>query len=106
MKTTYIYRVEYGKGNNNPEIDFCYARNARTAINKYKQKYKKYDHFKAYAVGEADFRKHPDYYEDMPQDEKKYLLKIRGKIGEKYTMKKDNLPVSGGFFVPKEEMAI
>ena len=105
MKTTYIYRVEYGKGNNQPEIDFCYARNAKTAISEYKKKYKKYDHFAAYALGEADFNLHPDFFEEMPQDEKDYLRSIRGKIGEKYSAKKSTVP-TGGLFVPKEELVL
>lgn len=104
MKTTYVYRIEYSKANNPTEIDFCYARNARTAIGEYKKKYKSYDHFKAYALGEADFNKHPLYFEEMPQDEKDYIKSIRGTIGEKYSMKK-GIP-SNGVYVPKEEMTL
>jgi len=100
-KKIYIYRIEMGNNENSLGKDFCYARNAHIAV----EEMKKIHNFKicrAVVLGEADISRHPEPFELMPEDEKRYLNDKRGKIGEKYSARPSIL--SQGTFVPIGEM--
>ena len=48
--------------------------------------------FKAYKLGETDYRKHPGPFEVLPKDEEDYLRKIRSTVGEEYAERRYNIP--------------
>ena len=100
MKTTYIYRVDLGHNGNVEHQKFCYARNAKTAIAYYKDKYryKRYDLVKATAFGDADSFKHPGPIEELPEDEVKYLTDHNIGFEKAYTNKAATY--ASGEFIP------
>ena len=100
-RTTYIYRVLLGKNGTVKKIEYCYARNAKTAEAYYKEKYKeeKYDMFMAVAFGDADTNYHPGPIEELPEDEVEYIQKNNLGNAEKYSYRKDEK----GMFIPVGE---
>lgn len=93
-KSTFIYRVEMGNHPEVKEIAFCYARNSDVAVSSMQTIFKNrhYNMFKAYKLGETDYRKHPGPFEVLPKDEEEYLRKIKSTVGERYAERRSNIP--------------
>ena len=93
-KRTFIYRIEMGYHPDVKEIAFCYARNSDFAVDNMKLIFKdrRYNMFKAYKLGETDYKKHPGPFEVLPKDEEDYLRKIRSTVGEEYAERRYNIP--------------
>ena len=92
QKMVYIYRVEMGKNGSVMETAYCYARNAKSAVDGFKttRKAEKYDMFKAVSFADSDLKHHPLPFEVMPEDEVK-IIKERGLgTAEKYSNRRDN----------------
>ncbi len=102
MKQTFIYRIELGRNGRAYRTKYCYARNAKTAEKYYREKYheEKYDMFKAVVFGEADILKHPGPFEELPDDEVKYILANQIGSEDAYAYRKNVLPPE---FVPVSE---
>lgn len=92
-KITYIYRVEMGHYPNVEEIVFCYARNKDCAVDNFQTIYKdrRYNLFRTYKVGMANYKKHPGPFELLPKDEEEYIRKIRSTVGEWYAERRNNI---------------
>lgn len=93
-KRTFIYRVEMGHYPNVEEIAFCYARNKDFVVNSMRVIFKdrRYDMFKAYKLGETDYRKHPGPFEVLPKDEEEYLRRTKSTVGEEYAERRRDIP--------------
>lgn len=93
-KRTFIYRMEMGQYPDVAEIAFCYARNSDIATENMKIIFmdRRYNMFKAYKLGETDYKKHPGPFEVVPKDEEEYLRKIRSTVGEEYAERRHNIP--------------
>ena len=92
-KATFIYRVEIGHHPNVEQVEFCYARNSEHAVDHFREQFKdrRFDLYKAYKVGEADYRKHPDPFETMPLDEEWVMRRTKATVGEEYAERRDNV---------------
>lgn len=89
-RSTYIYKIDMGHNGSLERTEYCYARNSSTAIYEYQQKYKseKYDTFKATMFAEADRRKHPGPFKEMPEDEVKIIKENKLATAPAYSMQK------------------
>jgi len=107
-KTTYIYRVEIGHNEKIEHTEYCYARNAKTAKEYYKEKYKenKYNIYNCVAFGDADSIKHPGPIEELPEDEVKYIRNNNLGTANAYSNRKDNRIIEGGEFIPVSEATL
>ena len=89
-KSTYVYKIMMGHNDSIERTEYCYARNSSTALAEYTQKFKdeKYNTFKAVMFGEANRKKHPGPFEEMPEDEVKALKEHNIGNAPAYSMKK------------------
>ncbi len=91
MKKTYVYRIEMG--HTSPEIiDFCYARNSKCAVEGMREIYKdsRFTRFDTYQVGEADIKLYSAPFEKIEGEHLAWLKRNRGKLGEKYSARKED----------------
>ena len=89
-KNTYIYKVSMGKGNDVDEVAFCYARNKIAAREGYREIFRenKYDRFNVVMFGEADYKKHPEWFKPMPREEVDYVLRNKLADADAYAQRK------------------
>ena len=100
-----MYKVMMGHNGKYEKEAYAYARNSSVAIHNMNELFKdeNYDSYKAVMFGEADFNKHPDPFEAIPQDEVDYIRKNGLAAADAYSYKKSSVP-EGGTFVSKEQM--
>lgn len=105
-KTTYIYRVELTSTNNKilGETKYCYARNASVVKEFYKNEYKKYDHIKTIPFGTADINIHPGPFEELPEEEVRYILQHNIGQADAYSNNRNPSFPFGGQFVKVDEI--
>ena len=103
QKTTYLYKVLIEKNGLYQKTEYCYARNARQAIDELKVLYKseKYDNYKAIMFGNADIKHHPGF-ERMSWDEVKYIMDNNIATGEAYSNRKNRIPEGAKFVTPDQ----
>ena len=104
-KVTYIYRVELGHNDIVDEIKYCYARNSnivKQALREYCRQ-KKYNSIRTIAFGDADIKKHSGIYEELYEDEIRYLIEHNIGNEEAYSYRKDNTIPANGEFVSVEK---
>ena len=104
-KCTYMYKISMWRKNKIDQTIYAYARNKRAVIDNCKEIYKekKYDKFDVVMFGEADFRRHPEHFEPMPQDEVDYVIKANLAKADAYSQRKTEEPQVK--FIPESEEA-
>lgn len=107
-RATYLYKVKMSDGHSLPITDFCYARNAKQAVNGMKNIYaeKKYQHFETVCFAEADVQKHPDFFAPVTEEERKHIINTRIADADSYSRRRDVKParLEDGAFISKEEL--
>ena len=94
-RNTYLYKISMGKNGQIKEIAFAYGRNKKAVIKGYQEifKEKKYDKFDAVMFGEADIKRHPEYFMPMPKEEVEYIMQQELAKAQAYAQRKLPFPL-------------
>ena len=99
QRSTFLYAVVMGYGDNTQQVAYCYARNRDAAVSGMKKLFEdqKYDNFQTKMFGETDIRLHPGPFEPMTREEVEYISEHGIANMDAYSQRKNGLPGKGVF---------